>query len=147
MSSEIDLYRGNVPHGDGAFEYADWTSSQSTVTITAGTSTEIFVNRLKFIAASAFAISAGNIVIAGDNFTHQVDSPFELYTISDPFVLKNQVLAASDQYIIGEIKFNPPLVIDSGEAFTITPSIAPALSMSGALHWTIEYWEDTPATA
>jgi hypothetical protein len=147
MSSEIDLYRGNVPHGDGDFETADWTSSQSTVTITAGTSTEIFVNTVRFIAASAFAISAGNIVIAGGGRSHQIDSPFELYGMSDPFILKNQVLAASDQYIIGEIKFNPPLVIDSGEALTITPSTAPALSMSGALYWTIEYWEDAPATA
>ena len=143
MASEIDLYRGNVPHGDGAFEYADWSSAQATVTITAGVSTEIYVNSLRFVAASAFSISAGTIVIAGADFSHTVSSPFELYTISDPFVLKNQVLAASDQYIIGEIKFNPPLVIDSGSTFTITPT---GLTMTGDLHLAIEYWEDTPAT-
>lgn len=143
MSSEIDLYRGNVPHGDGAYKYADWSSAQSIITITAGVSTEIYVNRIRFIAGLAFAMSAGTIVIAGGDFTHTVSSPFELYTISDPFVLKNQILASTDQYIIGEIKFNPPIVVGSGETFTITPT---TLTMTGDLHWAIEYWEDTPAT-
>lgn len=147
MSSEIDLYRRNVPHGDGEIEYADWTSSQTTVTITAGVSTEIFVNRLRFIAGLAFAMSAGSFTIAGDELSHQVDSPFELYTMADTYTLKNEILESTNQYIIGEIKFNPPLVLDSAQSFTITPSVAPALSMSGALHWAIEYWEDAPASA
>jgi hypothetical protein len=144
MSSEIDLYRGNVPHGNGAYEYADWSSSQSTITVTAGVTTEIYVNRIRFIAAKAFSISAGTIVIAGGEFSHTVDAPFELYTISDPYILKNQVLEASNEYIVGEIKFNPPIVLGVGESFTITPT---GLTMSGALHWAIEYWEDTPATS
>ena len=143
MSSEIDLYRRNVPHGDGAIEYADWSSAQATITVTAGTSTEIYVNRVRFIAGLAFAMSAGSFTIAGDEFSHQVDSPFELYAMADTYTLKNVILESTNQYIVGEIKFNPPLVIDSADTFTITPN---TLTMTGDLHLAIEYWEDTPAT-
>jgi len=144
MSSEIELYRGNVPHGDGGFEYADWSSSQNTVSVTAGTGKEIYVNSVRFIASTSLSMSAGSFTLAGGNFSHQIDAPFELYALSDPFVLKNEVLEGSNQYVIGEIKFNPPVVVSAGSSFTITPS---GLTMSGALHWGIEYWEDSPATA
>lgn len=144
MSSEIDLYRANVPHGNGAYEYADWSSAQATVTLTAGTTTEIYVNRVRFIAAEDFAISAGTIDIAGDEFTHSIGGEFELYALADPYTLKQIQLDGATDFNVGEIKFNPPLVIDSGQTFTITPT---GLTMANELHWAIEYWEDTPATA
>lgn len=142
MSSEIDLYRSNVPHGDGAYEYADWSSAQSVITITAGTTTEIYVNRVRFIAEASFAISAGTIDIAGGDFSHSISGEMELYAISDPFSLKSIQLDGANDFNVGEIKFNPPIKVSSGETFTITPN---TLTMANDLHWAIEYWEDVPA--
>jgi hypothetical protein len=143
MSSEIDLYRANVPHGVAKYEYADWSSSQTTVTLTAGTSTEIYVNRLRFIAIDTMTITAGSIDLAGGEFTHSVSSHWELYGLADPFSLRYIQLDGTNDYVIGEIKFNPPIVVDSGETFTIT---ANTLTKANALHFVVEYWEDTPAT-
>lgn len=142
-ASEIDMYRSNVPYGDGKFQYADWTSAQNTVTLTAATSINVYVNRLRFIAAQAWTLTVGSFTIAGNEFSHQVDSVMELYTISDPYLLNNVTnLEGANDYIVGEIKFNPPIYIATGSSFTIT---ANTLTKSGALHWAIEYWE-VPST-
>ena len=147
MSSEIDLYRGNVPHGDGNFEYVDWSTTFATVTITAGTSKEIYVNTINFIAANAMAFSAGSFTLAGGGFSHTVNSVMELYGIADPFTLKVETLEGSNNYVVGEIKLNPPVVVDSGNSFTITASTSPAFAKTGAFHLITKYWEDVPATS
>ncbi len=157
MSTEFELYEENVPHGEPVLAFGDWSSTQTTITATASVGKTMYISSVGFIIDDAATITTGYIDITNNSVTViKVDQAAtvsedvtKLFAFADPFSLKFMKIDASNEVIIGEIRFNPPVQVIAGNDFSIEASSAPTFAITpGAVgpFFTIKGWEDTPTT-
>ena len=145
MASEIDMYRDNVPHGVVVLESDDWTSSQSTITATAAAGKVLYINSVGFIIDDTASASAGSIDLAGGDFSLSVafgDCFAEFFILADPFTLKVLRIDGTNDVVVGEIKFNPPVQVVAGSTFTITPNTLTMTAGTAGVFFAIKGWTD-----
>lgn len=145
MASEIEMYRDNVPHGVVVLEHDDWSSTQSVITATAAAGKVLYVSSVGFIIDDGASATVGSIDLAGGDFSLSVafgDCFATFFTLADPFTLKVLRIDATNDVVVGEIKFNPPVQVVAGSTFTITPNTLTMDAGTAGVFFSIKGWTD-----
>lgn len=145
MASEIEMYRDNVPHGVVVLEFDDWSSAQSVITATAAAGKVLYVSSVGFIIDDGASATVGSIDLAGGDFSLSVafgDCFGTFFVLADPFTLKVLKIDATNDVVVGEIKFNPPVQVVAGSTFTITPNTLTMDAGTAGVFFSIRGWTD-----
>lgn len=146
MSTEYELYEANVPHGTMVLGFGDWTSAQSTITVTTATGMINYISSVEFIVDDAASISAGSIDLAGGNFSLSLGAtnPFEsLYAHAEKSTLQLVSLDGTNNFMVGEIRFMPPEPIVELGTFTIIPNGLTLGVGTTVVMFVVKGWTDT----
>lgn len=149
MSSEIDLYRNNVPDGNMIIGFGDWSSTQTEISVTASAGKKVYVSIIGFSIDDGATITAGKIEAKNDTTVifsvdqgATVSEDFtKFFALSDPFSLKVLRLDGTNDAITGEIRFTPPVQVISGKSFTLTATSLTITAGAFGPFFTIKGWE------
>jgi len=149
MSTEGQLYRDNVPHGNNVIAYGDWSSAQDTITATAGDSKVMYISSVDFIIDDGASLDTDDITIADsgneiDDIVLDTISGFmKLYTLADKQTITFMKVDATNEAVLGELRFMPPVTVAAAGTFTITPGDTLAVTPGTiGIHFAIRGWED-----
>lgn len=152
MSTEGELYRDNVPHGDNVIAYEKWTNAaHATITVTTGTSNVVYISGIDFIIDDAATIDTDGFTIADSGSEIDdivVDDLMKLVTLADKQTLKFMKVDATNEALVGEIRFTPPVTVAASGTFTITPGETFAITEGAVgVHLAVRGWEDAVENA
>lgn len=154
MSTEGQLYRDNVPHGNNILAYDNWSSTRNTITVTANTGKVVYISSVDFIIDDGATITAENITIADsgtkltDIVLDSINDFNQLFALADKSTLRLVRLDGTNDAMVGELKFMPPIQVAASGTFTITPHASLTLTPGDlGVHFLIRGWEDDVANA
>lgn len=146
MSTEYELYEANVPHGVMVLGFGDWTSGQSTITVTTETGKINYISSVDFIIDDAADITVGSIDLAGGEFSLSLGTtnPFEtLYAHAEKTTLQRISLDGTNYFMVGELRFMPPEPIVEAGTFTITPNGLTLTTGDTVVMFVVKGWTDS----
>ena len=150
--TEGQLYRDNVPHGDNVLAYGNWTNAlHDAITATADASMVMYVSGIDFVIDDAASVDTEYFTIADSDDEIEdivIDDVMKLITHLDKQTIQFMKVDATNEAIVGEIRFAPPVKVAAASTFTITPS-ASFVMTDGVLglHMLVRGWQDSVENA